>query len=118
MTEFGRRNASLTNQVRSGFRRGQTPKQLDSAAAVATAVMTAMVAAPKLEPLPLWSHRHSSSTGRTTSSPDCPPAAKEEEEEEQDGSGGDILVVLVAAVPRHGHPRCRSSSTFRVPFSP
>lgn len=115
MTEFGRRNASLPNQVRSGFRRGQTPKQLDSAAAAATAVMTAMVA---LEPLPLWSHRHSSSTGRTTSSPDCPQAAKEEEEEEQDGSGGDILVVLVVAAPRHGHPRCRSSSTFRVPFSP
>lgn len=115
MTEFGRRNASLTNQVRSGFRRGQTPKQLDSAAAAATAVMTAMVAAPKLEPLPLWSHRHSSSTGRTTSSPDCPPAAKEEE---QDGSGGDILVVLMVAAPRHGHPRCRSSSTFRAPFSP
>lgn len=117
MTEFGRRNASLTNQVRSGFRRGQTPKQLDSAAAAATAVMTAMVAAPKLEPLPLWIHRHSSSTGRTTSSPDCPPAAKKEEEE-QDGSGGDILVVVVAAAPRHGHPRCRSSSTFRAPFSP
>lgn len=117
MTEFGRRKASLPNRVRSGFRRGQTPKQLDSAAAAATAVMTAMVAAPKLEPLPLWSHRHNSSTGRTTSSPDCPPAAKKEEEE-QDGSGGDILVVLVAAVPRHGHPRCRSSSTFRAPFSP
>lgn len=116
MTEFGRRNPSLSNRVRSGFRRGQTPKQLDSAAAAATAVMTAMVA---LEPLPLWSHRHSSSTGRTTSSPDCPPAAKEEEEEEeQDGSGGDILVVLVVAAPRHGHPRCRSSSTFRAPFSP
>lgn len=114
MTEFGRRNASIPNQVRSGFRRGQTPKQLDSAAAAATAVMTAMVA---LGPLPLWSHRHSSSTGRTTSSPDCPPAAKEEEEE-QDGSGGDILVVLVVAAPRHGHPRCRSSSTFRAPFSP
>lgn len=113
MTEFGRRNASLPNRVRSGFRRGQTPKQLDSAAAAATAVMTAMVA---LEPFPLWSHRHSSSTGRTTSSPDYPPAAKEEEE--QDGSGGDILVVVVAAAPRHGHPRCRSSSTFRAPFSP
>lgn len=114
MTEFGRRNASLPNLVRSGFRRGQTPKQLDSAAA-ATAAMTAMVA---LEPLPLWSHLHSSSTGRTTSSPDCPPAAKEEDEEEQDGSGGDILVVLMVAAPRHGHPRCRSSSTFRAPFSP
>lgn len=69
------------NRVRSEFRRGQTPKQLDSAAtAVMTLVAVAATAAEKPQLLPLESHRNSSRTGRTTSSPDCPP--------EEGGSGG------------------------------
>lgn len=97
------------NRVRSEFRRGQTPKQLDSAA---TAVMTLAVAATTAAAL--WIHRNSSRTaGTRTSSPGCPPA---KEGGGGSGAGGGNSVLPI----RWGHPRCRrsGSSTFRAPFSP
>lgn len=103
------RNSPPSNRVRSEFRRGQTPKQLDSAA---TAVMTLAVAATTAAAL--WIHRNSSRTaGTRTSSPGCPP-------EKEGGSGGGSSSELPPVPIRCGHPRCRrsGSSTFRAPSSP
>lgn len=102
-------NHQPTNRVRTEFRPGQTPKQLD---AVATAVMTTVAVVVLLVPPPLEEPLadRSSSTGRTTSSPDCP-------------RGGPTTAVAPTwsppqmLLPGH-HCRRSSSSTFRAPFSP